>query len=86
MSVWVLQCWWSLLWLCARRVSSVLLRSVSLPADVLWGSFVRRHRAKKVVSDGPRLVDFAIGIVIFVINFPDGQVLFWGEIQITEGL
>ena len=44
------------------------------------------QRAKKVVSDSLELVDFAIGLVIFVFNLPDGQVLFWGEIQITEGL
>ena len=44
------------------------------------------QRAKKVVSDSPRLVDFATGPVIFVHNLPDGQVLFVGEIQITEGL
>ena len=42
--------------------------------------------AKKVVSNSPGLVDFAIGPVIFVLNLPDGQVLFVGEIQITEGL
>ena len=39
------------------------------------------QRAKKVVFDSPELVDFAT-----VINLPDGQVLFFGEIQITEGL
>ena len=44
------------------------------------------QRAKKVVSDSPGLVDFGIGLVFFVLNFPDGQVLFLGEIQITEGL
>ena len=44
------------------------------------------QRAKKVVSDSPGTVDFAIGLVIFVLNLPDGQVLFFGEIQITEGL
>ena len=44
-----------------------------------------RQRAKKVVSDSLGLVDFAIGLVIFVLNLPDGQVLFFGEIQITEG-
>ena len=44
------------------------------------------QHAKKVVSDSPRLVDFAIGLVIFVLNLPDVQVLFFGEIQITEGL
>ena len=31
-------------------------------------------------------VDFAIGLVIFVLNLPNGQELFFGEIQITEGL
>ena len=35
------------------------------------------QRAKKVTSDSPRLVDFAIGLVIFVLNLPDGQVLFF---------
>ena len=43
------------------------------------------QRAKKVVSDSPMLVDFAIGLVNFVFNLPNRQVLFWGEIQITEG-
>ena len=38
------------------------------------------------MSDSPGLVDFAIGLVLFVLNLPDGQVLFFGEIQITEGL
>ena len=45
-----------------------------------------RQLAKKVVSDSLGLEDFAIGLVIFVLNLPDGQVLFFGEIQITEGL
>ena len=31
---------------------------------------------KKVVSDSPGLVDFAIGVVNSVFNLPDGQVLF----------
>ena len=38
------------------------------------------------VSDSLGLLDFAIRIVIFVLNLPHGQVLFFGEIQITEGL
>ena len=42
--------------------------------------------AKKVVSDSPGLGDFAIGLVMFVLNLPDRQVLFFGEIQVTEGL
>ena len=44
------------------------------------------QRAKKVVSDSPGLVDFAIGLVIFVLNLPQGQVLYFEGIQITEGL
>ena len=43
------------------------------------------QRAKKVVADSPGLVDFAIGLVIFVLNLPDEQVQFFWEIQITEG-
>ena len=34
----------------------------------------------------PGASDFAIGSVIFILNFPNGQLLFFGEIQITEGL
>ena len=41
------------------------------------------QRAKKVMSDSPGLVDFAIGLEIFVLNLPNGQVLFFGAIQIT---
>ena len=33
------------------------------------------QRVKKVVPDSPGLVDFAVGLVIFVLNLPDGQVL-----------
>ena len=46
---------------------------------------VKQH-AKKVVPDSPGLVDFAIGLVIFVLHLPKGQLLFSGEIQITEAL
>ena len=38
------------------------------------------QRAKRVVSDSPGLVDFFIRLVIFVLNLPNGQVLFWGEL------
>ena len=47
--------------------------------------YVAQH-AKKVLSDCPGLVDFAIGLVNSVRNLPDRQVLCFGEIQITEGL
>ena len=35
--------------------------------------------AKKVVSNSPGLVDFAIGLVNSVFNLPNGQVLFYEE-------
>ena len=44
------------------------------------------QHAKKVMSDSLGLVDFAYGLVIFVLYLPDGKVLFFGEIQITERL
>ena len=34
---------------------------------------ISKRRAKKVVSDSPGLVDFAIGLVNSVINLPKGQ-------------
>jgi len=37
------------------------------------------QRAKKVVSDSPGQVDFAIGLVNSVFNLPDGQVMFLTE-------
>ena len=33
-----------------------------------------------------KVMDFANGLVIFVLYLPDGKVLFFGEIQITERL
>ena len=44
----------------------------------------RYYKVRRLLQSAtvhPGLVDFAIGLVIF----PDGQVLFFGEIQITEG-
>ena len=66
-------------------VSQLLLDPLS---PIVWPGFksVLLQHAKKVVSDSPVLVDFAIGLVVFVLNLPDRQVLFFGEIQITEGL
>ena len=58
----------------------------TIPKEHTQRFFDWRQRARKVVSDNPGLVDFAIRLVIFVLNLPDGQVLFFGEIQITEGL
>ena len=38
------------------------------------------QRAKKVVSDSAGQVDFAIGLLIFVLNLPDRHsAIFWGN-------
>ena len=40
-----------------------------------------KQRAKKVVSDSLGLVDFAIGLVNSVFNWPDGEVMFFEEFK-----
>ena len=40
------------------------------------------QRAKKVVSDSPGLVDFAIRLVNFALNLPNGQVKFFVEFKL----
>ena len=42
---------------------------------------INSQRAKKVPSDSPGLVDFAIGLVKSVFNLPDGQVMFYEEFE-----
>ena len=42
------------------------------------------QRAKKVLSDSPGLVDFAIGIVNSVLNLPDGQVKVFKEFKLQK--
>ena len=42
------------------------------------------QRAKKVVSDSPGLVDFAIGLVNSALNLPDGQVKFFEEFKLQK--
>ena len=39
---------------------------------------------KKVVSDCPGLVDFAIGLVNFVLNLPNGKVKFFEEFKLQK--
>ena len=69
-----------------KLYSCLLISSLMMHAYHKLDRTPSRQCAKKVVSDSPERVDFAIGLVIFVLNLPDGQVLFFGEIQITEGL
>ena len=61
-------------------------RKLASLKTLLREKYISKQRAKKVLYDSPGLVNLAVGLVTFVLNFPDGQVLFLGEIQITEGL
>ena len=42
------------------------------------------EHGKKVVSNNPGLVDFAIRLVNFVINLPNGQVKFFEEFKLQK--
>ena len=42
------------------------------------------QRAKKVMSNSPGLVDFTIGLVIFVLNLPDRQVFVFGKFKLQK--
>ena len=37
-----------------------------------------------MVSNNPGLVDFAIGLVISVLNLPDGKMNFFGEFKLQK--
>ena len=43
---------------------------------------LQSQHAKKVVSNSPGLLEFAIGLVNFVLNLPDGQVEFFEEFKL----
>ena len=43
-----------------------------------------KHCAKRVVSDTPGLVDFAISLLNSVLNLPDGQVKYFEEFNLQK--
>ena len=49
---------------------------------IIWTCVLQR--AKKVVSDSPGLVDFAIARVNPVLNLPKGQVKFFGKFTLQK--
>ena len=65
-------------------VSSVSLLHLHYGKQHCRKCFCPWQRAKKVVPDSPRLVDFAIGLVKSVINLPDGQVKFFEEFKLQK--
>ena len=54
--------------------------SLSSKKDTLGQALSVQH-AKKVVSNSPVLVDFAIGLLNSVFKLPDGQVMFFEEFE-----
>jgi len=49
-----------------------------------WNVAHRIQRAKKVVSDSPGLVDFAIGLVNSFLNLPGGQGRYFEEFNLQK--
>ena len=58
-----------------------LKKNCKLHTDIFIIILIITQRTKKVVSDSPGLVDFAIGLVNSVFNLPDGQVMFFEEFE-----
>ena len=57
--------------------------AIWIPHSMHESAIITQH-AKKVVSDSPGLVDFAIRLVSSVINLPDGQVKFFEEFKLQK--
>ena len=66
---------------CQQLVLFYSLSRVFFPDKVHGDETDKTHRATKVVSDSPGLVDFAIGLVNSVFNLPNGQVVFFEEFE-----
>ena len=64
----------------------ILVPHINIDTQKVMSTFGLLAGCKEVVSNSRGLVDFSIGLVIFVLNLRDGQMLFFGEIQNTEGL
>ena len=66
------------------KENSHSLVSVDIFSHPFVSLLITCQRAKKVVFDSPGLVDFAIGPVVFVLNLPNGQVLFFGKFKLQK--
>ena len=67
-----------------RLSSCVYLPSVNSQGNhfpYMEAMYLLMQRAKKVLSDSPGLVHFAIGLVNSFFNLPDGQVMFYEEFE-----
>ena len=85
-------------WLNSFQFGHILcIYEVRFFQSIVWP----QQRAKKVVCDSPGLVDFAPGLVISILNLPNGQIrlgaggfqinqysskIFFGLVEMTFGL
>ena len=64
-----------------RFSTNFMKHSIQCRGAVLLNFFFRSQCAKKVVSDSPGLVDFALGLDNSVFNLPNSQVMFFEEFE-----
>ena len=57
---------------------------MQLVPQVFSAFYKMKQHAKKVVSNSPGKVDFAIGLVKSVLNLPDRQVKFFEEFKLQK--
>ena len=79
--------WQNVPWMRHRYQQSTVTWCLDRPLTEEWllGQWrFSPQRAKKVVSDSPGHVDFAIGLVNSVINLPNGQVKFFEEFKVQK--
>ena len=69
---------------CIGRLLTVTVIWKTCDSEDDYRTGFEMQRAKKVVSNSPVLVNFAIGLVMFVLNLPDGQVLFWEKFKLEK--
>ena len=60
------------------------VNNITMKKALFLLSILPVQRAKKVVSDSPGLVDFAIGPVNSVINLPDGQMKVFEKLKLQK--
>ena len=67
-----------------HMVRAITFRGIIGKLQKIWTVIWTDQRAKKVVSDSPGLVDFAIGLVNSVLNLSDGQVKYFEEFNLQK--
>ena len=61
--------------------TTAMLKNPGMYCNIILAVCNSLQRAKKVLSDSPGLVDFAIGLVNSVFNLPNGRVRFFEEFE-----